>query len=925
MTIASPTFQGFDSAVDFATALLPHTAHAGVFIFDTEYVIHFADGPVLRDRGYSPDVVIGRRANDLLPAGMWERLKPLYDRTLAGEAFVDAHEAGNGRAYRMHGSPIVAPDGAVGGGLLIAHEAMSPAEERLAARLRQHAAIADFGRMALARDRDLGELIRSAAGLVIETLPGVEAAGVGELLPGGERFRAHEMGREVPAEEFAVSGSLLERVVEGGVPVVLVDDGTTRFPPYLRASGFATVASVPIGLADAPFGALGAFARHARAFSDDDLHFLSAIANVLAEAVRREEADAEFRRNAMHDAVTGLPNRQLLDDRLEQSLNFARRSGLRVAVCFVDLNRFKVVNESLGHAGGDEVLRVVAGRLRSAVRASDTVARFGGDEFVIVAPALETEEDAVQLVTTVLATFDQPILIGERPVHMRASVGVRLSPPDARTTPRALLRDADAAMYRAKAHGHHRYEIHDPETTEIVDSLRIEQALRDALAAGELRLAFQPFVRFDEGTACGAEVLLRWQHPERGLIGPGLFLDIAERTGLIVPIGEWMLKEACRLAARWADRSEFLLTINLSATQLAHPGIVEAVREALHDGGLDPGSLGLELTEQVLVGDEDMTLRTLNELKDLGVKLLLDDFGTGYSSLSHLKRFPIDVVKIDRSFITGVNEGGISGDAAIVSAIVGMSWATGKQVIPEGIETAEQVDALRRIGCAIGQGYFFAKPMPVEEFETWLQQSTARGAEASPLPMGAATAMSSSGLPASALSVLRRLEQQLPRDAAVWVGHLDYDMEALRVIAAAGDESFGLAPGFEAPIEQTVCHLLANGRGPELCGNAAESPYAEVGAQRALDVGSFVGQPIVADGRIVGTLCAISHQRDAFNHEHLEWLAMGALVVTASLQAAGNRGSDLQQQLRRAAFEAQSAVAAAGGAGNDSEGRGLTP
>jgi diguanylate cyclase (GGDEF)-like protein len=918
-TTDSPIFEGFDAAVDFARALLPHTEHAGAFVFDADYVVSYADGVVLRDRGYAPTVVTGRRAGDVLTAGVWKRLKGLCDRTLAGEAFVVAHEGLNGRMYRMHGSPVLGPGGAVIGGLLVSHEAVSPAEERLAHRLRQHAAIAELGRMALSHERDLRDLIRAAVQFVVVTLPGVDAAGVAELLPGGERFRAHEMGSALRSTEFAVSGSLLERVLEAQVPLVLVDDGACRFPPHLREGGFVTVGIVPIGPPDAPFGALAAFARHVRAFSDDDLHFLAAIGNVVAEAVRHEQADAEFRRNAMHDAVTGLPNRQLLEDRLEQSLTLARRSGLRVGVYFVDLDRFKIVNDSLGHHAGDEVLRVVARRLHSALRVSDTVARFGGDEFVIVAPSLESEDDAVQLARTVLAALDAPIMVGERPLHMRASVGVTLTSPDAEADPRMLLRNADAAMYRAKARGHHRYELHDPARTEQVDALKLEQALRDALAAGELRLAFQPFVRFDDGAARGAEVLLRWEHPARGLIGPGVFLDVAEQTGLIVPIGEWMLKEACRLAAGWDTADDFLLTINLSATQLADPGIVEAVRIALQDTGLAPGRLGLELTEQVLVGDVEMTLRTLGDLKQLGVKLLLDDFGTGYSSLSHLKRFPIDIVKIDRSFIDGVGTGGIAGDAAIVSAIVGMSWATGKQVIPEGIETADQVEALRRMGCSVGQGYFFAKPAPADAFEAWLKRSPAADTPAGAAP-AAATASLVSGLSANALSVLERLERQLPEDAAVWVGHLDYAMDALRVLAAAGDASFGLATGLEAPIEQSLCHMLAAGGGPELCGHAGDSPYAELDVQRSLAIGSFVGQPIVADGRIVGTVCAISHRENAFTEQHREWLAMGALVLTAGLQATGRGESDLDHRLRRAAFEARSAhVAAAGSAAPSGE------
>ena len=410
---------------------------------------------------------------------------------------------------------------------------------------------------------------------------------------------------------------------------MLTDDGGAPFPPYLRDSGFVTVAGVPIAMRDAPFGTLAAFAREFAAFDEDDLNFLSAIANVLSEAVRRDRAEAELRRTALHDVVTGLPNRQLLDERLDQSLRFAERADLRVGVLFVDLDRFKVVNDSLGHDAGDEVLRAVATRLKSAVRASDTVARFGGDEFVIVAPGLVSDRDAVRLAQAVLQVLDAPISVGDRSIHMRASVGITVGDPKAQRTPRALLRDADVAMYRAKPRPGNSFELHDPAAAEVIDALQVEQGLRDALAGGELRLAFQPFVDLDASSTFGAEVLLRWQHPTKGLVGPGYFLDVAEQSGLIVPIREWMLREACSLAARWHKRSDFLLTINLSATQLAERGIIEAVRGALESTGMRPECLGLELIEQVLIGDEEATFATLADLKAVGVKLLLDDFGTG--------------------------------------------------------------------------------------------------------------------------------------------------------------------------------------------------------------------------------------------------------------------------------------------------------
>ena len=715
-------FFGFEDAADYAASLLPHTTHAGAFVFDSDYVLKFAEGVVLRDRGYTPEVVVGCRADDVLPAVIWASLKPMYDRTLTGEPFVTDYEGTNKRLYRMHGYPVLGPDDSVEGGLLVVHEAVNPAEQRLTQRLRQQAAIAELGGMALTRQTDLADLIRAAVRFVVETLPAADAAGVGELLAGGERFRTHEMGSNLPGSEFPVAGSLFMRVLDAGHPLVLVDDGSAQFPSYFRDSGFVTVAAVPIGMRDAPVGTVAAFARQVTAFSEDDLHFMEALANILAEAVRREQTDAELRRNALHDVVTGLPNRQLLDDRLNHTLAVSRRAGLGTAVLFIDLDRFKVINDSLGHHAGDEALRSVAARLRSAVRSSDTVARFGGDEFVITAAAIEEAHDAIRIAEGVLAMLEAPILLGNEHVYVRASIGICIASSDADHAPDALIREADAAMYRAKARGRNRYELVDS-TQPLVSTNQVivERDLRQALADGDLRLVFQPLVRLEDGAPIGAEVLLRWQHPTEGYIKPNLFLDVAEQAGLIVPIGEWTLNHACRHAARWHENREFLLTINLSATQLSDPGIVNAVRTALNTSGLRPECLGLELTEQVLVGDEQDALRALTQLKGLGVTLLLDDFGTGFSSLSHLKRFPIDIVKIDRSFIEGLGHPDSGGDdAAIVSAIVGMSRATGKRVIPEGIETAAQVQALLELGCDSGQGYFFSCPMKVRHFSQYL-------------------------------------------------------------------------------------------------------------------------------------------------------------------------------------------------------------
>ena len=730
---ATSVLVGLEEAERFARALKLHLPHAAVMVLDARVRFRYADGDVLGRLGFAPGEVVDRTAAEVLPQDAWQRLEPLYDRVLAGESFVAGYEAVSGRAYRVHGSPVADGAGGTDGGLLVCHELLSPAEERLTERLRQQSAVAELGKLAVTGGVELAALIEEAARLIAGTLR-TDGIGVVELLPERDAFVVrHESSGRLTGQRIPLEGSLPAAVLETRGPVVIddSDSGTHPVSAPLVAMGVKSAVCVPIGHADHPFGMLGAFSHRPAAFTRDDAAFLETVAFVLAETAQRERADAELRRQALHDAVTGLPNRALLDDRLQQSLAVAGRAGLRVGLLFVDLDHFKVINDSLGHQAGDRALQLVAQRLQAAVRSSDTVARFGGDEFVIVATAIERVEDTVHIAETVITQLSSPMLIDDQQVFVRASIGICVAGPGDETDPQSLIRAADAALYRAKARGRGRYEVVEADSRPTLppDQLTVERDLRRALVDGDLRLVFQPFVRLADGTVIGAEVLLRWQHPTRGYLRPADFIDAAEQSGLIVPIGAWMLREACRHAARWHETREFLLTVNLSATQLADPDIVATVEDALSMTGLTPHCLGLELTEQVLIGDVAEAHRTLSRLKELGVLLLLDDFGTGFSSLSHLKRFPIDIVKIDRSFVEGLqappagDEGAGPGsdDAAIVSALVGMSRATGKEIIPEGIETATQVTALRQLGCDSGQGYFFSSPMTVPDFDEWVR------------------------------------------------------------------------------------------------------------------------------------------------------------------------------------------------------------
>ena len=728
---------GLEEAERFARELLPHAPHSAVFVFDVDTRVRFAEGEVMRRLGFRPEDVIGRKPPDVLPAPMWERLKPLYDRTLAGEAYVTDYEATSGRAYRMHGSPAADSAGRIVGGLLVAHESVTPAEERLTERLRQQFAVAQLGKLAITGGVDLEALIPEAGRLIAVTLD-TDGIGVVELIGDRSEYLVrYESSGRLTGRRVPLEGSTPEAVLKTRASVIVEDahTGDHAVSAPLLALGVKSAVCVPIGNVEQPFGMLSVFSRRLGAFTQDDAHFLESVAFVLAEAAQRQHVTAELRRQALHDVVTGLPNRALLDDRLQHSLQASRRAGRRVGVLFIDLDHFKVINDSLGHQAGDRTLQVVAERLQSAVRGSDTVARFGGDEFVIVVNDIERAEDAVHIAETVLAQLAAPIPIAEEPVYVRASIGVCVADPGDAVDPHELLRAADAALYRAKARGRSRYELVDAASRPALPpkQLTVERDLRQALTDGQLRIVFQPFVDLGSGSVIGAEALLRWQHPTRGYLKPAHFIDVAEQSGLIVPIGVWLLEEACRHAVRWHATREFLLTVNLSATQLADPEIVGTVARVLDETGLAPHCLGLELTEQVLIGDVAEAHRTLTKLKRLGVRLLLDDFGTGFSSLSHLKRFPIDTVKIDRSFVEGldapsgdVGEAVTSGeDAAIVSALVGMSHATGKSIIPEGIETATQVSRLKRLGCDSGQGYYFSCPMKVTDFDAWVESRDA--------------------------------------------------------------------------------------------------------------------------------------------------------------------------------------------------------
>ena len=437
--------------------------------------------------------------------------------------------------------------------------------------------------------------------------------------------------------------------------------------------------------------------------------------DLAAIAIERKRYEARLAYQAQHDPLTDLPNRTLFLEFLQLALARTRRRHDTFAVLFFDLDRFKVVNDSLGHDAGDELLVALARRLRGVVRPGDTVARFGGDEFTVLCddlPLASARDYATDVAERLLQTIRRPFLLDGEEQFLSASIGIALAGPGTER-PEGLLRDADAAMYRAKERGKDRWELFDELMRATArERHETENALHRALERNELRVHYQPVVSLHDRSCIGAEALVRWAHPDRGLLAPAQFIDLAEETGLILPAGRWVIEEACRRSREWRMEHGpgFVVSVNLSSRQLSNPDLVEHVRSALDDTGADAAGLCFEITENVLMDDAEATMGAITALKRLGVGLSIDDFGTGYSSLGYLKRFPVGAVKVDRSFIDGL--GSDPEDSAIVAAVIGLGHALGLTVIAEGVETDRQLAELAVLGCDAAQGYLFARPGP---------------------------------------------------------------------------------------------------------------------------------------------------------------------------------------------------------------------
>ena len=562
-------------------------------------------------------------------------------------------------------------------------------------------------------------------------------------------------------DQLRLSGLAFSNMNEG----VLITDAATRIvsvnPAFSRISGYPaeevigkTPAFMQSGQHDAAFyramwgeidrngvwsGEIWSRGRDNRVYPEwlsisslrDDAGRVTHYVGVLSDITERKQAENQIRFLAEHDALTELPNRVLMIDRLEQMIQKAQRNQSMLAVLFVDLDHFKNINDTLGHAVGDELLRQVAQRIAQPLRASDTLSRTGGDEFIVLLPDLQTVADSARVTEAVLAGLSRPFTLGEHEVVVSASIGISIYPTDG-DTPQRLIQCADMAMYHSKDSGRNNYHFYTEDmNARVFERMSLEHRLRVGLERGEFRLHFQPQVSLATGEICSVEALARWQHPDLGMIAPGRFIPVAEDSGLILKLGRWVLAEACRQAEAWrqAGLPALVVAVNISALQFREPGFVDEVRAVLAETGLPPNLLELEMTESLVMNRVEQTIARLHELKASGVKLSIDDFGTGYSALTYLKRFPIDRLKIDQSFVRGTVDD--PQDAAIIRAIITLADSLGLATVAEGVENAEVAGALRVLGCNLVQGYFYARPQPPAELEALLRGWDAAAALAS--------------------------------------------------------------------------------------------------------------------------------------------------------------------------------------------------
>ncbi len=527
-------------------------------------------------------------------------------------------------------------------------------------------------------------------------------------------------------------GGLLRRVWDSGEATWITDvvqDASFRRAPLAAKAGLHGAFAFPIRFGNDILGVMEFYSRGSRQPDEVLVQSTRSIGSQIGQFMARRQAEERVLRLAHYDELTGLPNRNMFNQQLTRALAQARRNDKALAIMFIDLDRFKNINDTLGHEAGDRVLKEIAGRLRGCLREVDTVGRLGGDEFVVLIEEVPQSAQVAVVAQKILAAVAKPFLLDAQEFHISASIGISTYPADSKDM-QSLLKNADISMYRAKEQGKNNYQFYSAQMNVHTHArLAMESDLRCALQGQEFLLHYQPKVDIRSGRIAGVEALVRWQQPAKGLIPPAQFIPLAEETGLIVPIGEWVLNAACAQNKSWQDQGllPLRMAVNLSARQFSQENLVQDVARILGETGMAPAALELEITESMVMSNPQDAVRLLGKLKDLGIYLSIDDFGTGYSSLSYLKRFPIDSVKIDGSFVRDLP--GDADDAAITEAIIAMAHSLKLKVIAESVETEEQLRFLRKHGCDEMQGYFFSKPVPASELLRLLQGASAAGSK----------------------------------------------------------------------------------------------------------------------------------------------------------------------------------------------------
>ncbi|OHB90122.1 MAG: hypothetical protein A3D13_06840, partial [Planctomycetes bacterium RIFCSPHIGHO2_02_FULL_40_12] len=601
-------------------------------------------------------------------------------------------------------------------------------EEGLRTRERQQAAISELGMHAL-EDPDINTLLNEAVSITALAL-GVEYCEILELLPDGKALLLKagvgwKTGSVGCVTVGAGNDSQAGYTLHSDKPVIVGDIRTeTRFsaPSLLLDHSVVSGMSVVIKSKDYSYGVLSIHSTMRRTFTRDDANFLQSVAIMISDAIERKKLSSRINHIASYDTLTDLPNRILFMDRVSMTLSRAKRQKEQIAVLYLNLDRFKVINDSMGNETGDRLLISASERLVNCVREGDTVSRMGGDEFAIMLGGITSASDVAKVSQKVIEAVSKPFVLDDREMHITASIGISMYPQDDEEM-EGLIKKARAAMLQAKEHGRNNDRFYNTEMeTSSYEMMMMENDLRKALDRGELLLHYQPQVDITTGRITGVEALVRWRHPDRGMVSPAEFIPMAEETGLIIPIGEWVLHTALAQNKAWQEDglAPIKMSVNFSSVQFRQKDPVGLVANALRKTGLKPEYMGLEITESVIMKGADVVIKKFHELKGLGIHICMDDFGTGYSSLSYLKRFPIDILKIDQSFARNVTTD--TNDASIVTATIAMAHGLGITTIAEGVETKEQLEFFRSHKCEVVQGYLFSKPLPAEDVTKLLRE-----------------------------------------------------------------------------------------------------------------------------------------------------------------------------------------------------------